>query len=476
MSFKAFIVNYEQKRSCEMIEEDSTMQSKLDYRFGWRWLLPSCSGQETVYFGLNHEEQKWWIQNLAKHCLKATSSTAEGCLIALDHYDISSFVDSLSAMSPRWICAWGTGLNVNRLRNSLGEFGSIREYALLPAGRPRVVVPLSSSKHVIAGLRLHRPGRWLAQLGLLAAHGLAKFGYLGLVRQRVLLVATRSPGYPIGVVHAKLNTHSLNEQFDYVLYLGTPDDNRKTVVLPLGDVPPDVILKVAESPKARVAVENEAQVLRDLAVTPLAHQVPKLIRVEQTDFSITLYQEYRHRVRIAAVSMNRASIDFLVVMSRQGRYARPLADVLAQSDLMTATRARAAKKIAYARIRDYLDTLAAEGEIVLGHRSHGDFAPWNCTWTKQGFFVFDWEKSQSWDVALGDAFYFAIASAVCVAHSQSAQAVEAKAFKFAMSLAKEINLSIRDIRVYWLIWLLQRTSCQSTTFYDQLLEQQTLSN
>ncbi len=458
-------------------EADSPSSSLLDYRFGWRWLLPVLNGDRIFSVGLSADELQWWVQIQSLTLVSNQAESADGYLIALDSVTPVAIANQINSATPRWLCAWGSSSSVNHLRSSLHGFDSIREYALLPAGKPRVVVPLSSPQNAVAGLRLHRPGRWLARIGLLVAFGFARLGYYGLLRRRVLLVAAREKeAMPQGAIQAGMNVSIVSGRVDYALYLGTPDDNRKTVVLPLGDSLSEAILKVAQSPKSRAALRNEIQALQVLAVTSLAYQIPKLIEVEETDCSVTLYQEYRHRVRIAAINMSRASVDFLVALSWQGRCTRPLANVLAQSDLMTVSEARAAGKMVYARIRDYLDTLAAAGVIVWGHRSHGDFAPWNCAWTKRGFFVFDWEESKSWDVALGDAFYFVIAPVVHVAHSQNMKTVGEKALEFAMSVEKKMNLSIEDIRVYWLIWLLQRTNRQSAECYDRLLEHQVLTN
>lgn len=443
------------------------MQSALDYRFGWRWLLPSCSGQQAVYFGLSHEEQKWWTQNLAKLSLKATPSPTEGCLIALDHCDISSVVGSLNGMYLSWICAWGTGSTANRLRKSLGEFGSFREYALIPAGNPRIIVPLSSSKHVIAGLCLHRPGRWVAQFGLLVARSLAKFGYFGLVRRQVLLVATRSPDIPIGAVRARLKVDSLAEQTDYALYLGTPDDNRKTVVLPLGAAQPEVILKVAGSSKARAGIQNEAQALQVLAVTPLAHQVPKLIGIHATDYSLTLLQEYRSRLFANKYRFDAGVVDFLVELSRLERMEIRLVEMLLLLPQHVGIDLPSRVEIAATRLKEKLTGLSKNGARGWVHRCHGDFAPWNCIWTDKGLFVFDWEESKANELALGDAFYFVLSPFVHVEKKPDAEFVMKEALQFSEKLTIRAGFDELDVRMYLAIWLLQRLTY--TPFYGELM-------
>ena len=458
-----------QRIPCVVIEEDSTTQSVLDYRFGWRWLLPSSSGQQAVYFGLNHEEQRWWIQTLAMQSLQGVSSPTEGCLIALDHCDLRSVVNMVNVMCPSWLCAWGSGSAISLLRESLGGFGSVREYALLPADSPRVVVPLSSSsKHAIAGLRLHRPGRWIAQFGLLAACGLAKFGYFGLVRRRVLLVATRSSDCPVGAVHAKLSIALQSEQQDYALYLGVQGDKRKTVVLPMKNSQLKVILKTAESIKAREALKNEAQALQTLAtITSLASRVPKLIGIEETDCSLTLLQEYHSRQFVRKYHFNAAVVDFLVELARLERKEIKLEKLLSLLPRPVCMDLSARVNTAATRLKEKLANLAENGFCCWTHRCHGDFASWNCTWSGKGLFVFDWEDSQANDLALGDAFYFILSPFVHVQKQPDATFAMTLAIQFAEELAERVGFDEIDVRMYLAIWLLQRLS--QHPFYGKLV-------
>ena len=454
---------------CIVIEDDSTMQSVLDFHYSWRWLLPSGSGQQAVYFGLNHEEQRWWTQTLAMQSPIGTSSPTEGCLIAFDHCDVESVVEKVNDMRPSWLCAWGSGSAVNRLRDSLGEFGSIREYALLPAYNPRVVVPLISSKHAIAGLHLHRPGRWVAQVGLLVARSLAKFRHFGLVRRRVLLVATRSPYFPIGAVHAKLKISLQTEQQDYALYLGAQGSNRKTVVLPIKkNSQPKVILKIAETTKARSALINEAQALQTLAtITSLASRVPKLIGIEETDSSLTLLQEYRTRLFARKHRFNAAVVDFLVDLAKLERKMDKLAEVVPVLPQHVDAGLIPRVRIAATQLREKLEILANNGVRSWMHRCHGDFAPWNCSWTSRGLFVFDWEESKAHELALGDAFYFVISPFVHVQKQSGAAFVMAIAIQFADELARRAGFDEIDVRMYLAVWLLQRLS--KNPFYGELV-------
>lgn len=310
-------------------ETDSQSSSLLDYRFGWRWLLPVLNGDRIFNVGLSADEQQWWAQTQSLTLVSNQAENFDGYLIALDSAAPDAIANQINSVTPRWLCAWGSGSSVSRLRSSLHGFGSVREYALLPAGKPRVVVPLSSPRNAIAGLRLHRPGRWLARVGLLVARGFSRLGYYGLLRRSVLLIATREKGtVPQGAVQAGMNASMVSGRADYALYLGTPDDNRKTVVLPLGDAPPSVILKVAETLKPRVALQNEARALTAMGMTSLAEQVPGLIGLKEAGVRLTLAQEFRKRHSIGQARMSHAAVNFLAGLTEIDRKQVALADFL----------------------------------------------------------------------------------------------------------------------------------------------------
>lgn len=451
---------------------------ELDYRFGWRWLLPAFSGNRVVNHGLCEDEQQWWVQTESLTLVTSHTDSVDGYLIALDVVVPAAIANQINSATPRWLCAWGSGTSVSRLCSSLHGFGSIREYALLPAGKPRVVVPLSSPQNAVAGLRLHRPGRWLARFGLLVARGFARFGHYGLLRGRVLLIASRENGaVPQGSVQVGMNISILSGRADYALYLGTPDDNRKTVVLPLGDAPPSVILKVAETLKPRAALQNEARALTAMGMTSLAEQVPKLIGLEETDTRLTLAQEFRQRHTVGQARMTHAAVNFLAGLSEIDRKQVALADWLKSEEgagkTITKMGLSSAAESAASKLRARLTSLANEGKQIWLHRCHGDFAPWNCAWSGRGLFVFDWEESREQGLALGDAFYYVLSPFVHVQKNPDAGKALAAAIRFASDAANRSGLCAglapnceTEVRVYLALWLLGRLAL--SPFYGEL--------
>ncbi|MCM8613614.1 aminoglycoside phosphotransferase family protein [Accumulibacter sp.] len=444
-------------------------RNSRDYLFAWRWLLPFRADGPLSFSGLSDADTAWWRSAEGQAPDSPTMSTPTCGLIALVDYAMPAPGD-LAGLN--WLCAWGNHRQVTKFRASLPtQFVSIREYGLLPAGNPRVVVPLTSARHAVMALSLHRPGRRVARMGVMLARTLARFGYLDLLRGRVLLIATKSPGFvQHGAVLAGVPARVGRQVTDYALYLGTPDDNRKTVVLPLGDELPSVILKVAETPRACASLHNEAAALSALSGSLISGSVPRLVDLVSSDAAITLYQEYRPRRRISARKLDESVAEFLGQLAMVELETVPLADYLAHvSECMDETMPGEVLH-ACRDLHDRLQKLAESAQVIHRHRTHGDFAPWNCAWTDQGLYVFDWEASMVNGLALGDAFYYAIAPVLLMKRNAKAETALAKALHMGETLAKKmatVSGVLPDPQLYLALWLLGRQD--KTGLYGELL-------
>ncbi|MDG4554093.1 MAG: hypothetical protein P9E24_07585 [Candidatus Competibacter sp.] len=443
---------------------------QLDYHCGWRWLLPLRDPDQIALIGFSDSEIAFWQQALSGIALTDDTATATVWLIQdLSLGDLANF----DAPHLHTVCIIGSRSVVTTWRNALAErFETIHDYALLPPHNPRVVIPLGTSDWTTQALALHRPGRRLARLAVFLLKTLARIGFDRPLRSRTLCIASQATNaWPQGARLAGLDRNRIDAPQDFALYLGSPNDHRKTVILPLGGIR-QTILKCGESPQAHAALRHEVAALQTLSQTLLAPQVPVLLDVVERDNQLALHQEYRARQAVNRARLEQAAVAFLSELSRLERHHRPLAEVLQRGNILTSDAARAVGQIAYAAVRERLDTIADAGATVWGHRSHGDFAPWNCAWTAQGFFVFDWEESRTWDVALGDAFYFVVAPAVHIARSPNPQAVEARAWVLVGAVAKAAGLPVGELRMNWALWLLQRMSQQPAPLYERLLERQ----
>jgi hypothetical protein len=440
----------------------------LDFRFGWRWLLPESTGACRLY-SFAEEEQAFWKDALPAPKCKGDGPSAEMLLINGNDCAERGRPSDAEIDAARVVCVIADRVPARFWRKRLkASFPLLREYGLLPRAGSRVVAPLASSRLAATALGLHRPGRWTARLGVGLARALARAGNFTLLRGRVLLIASREQSnIPRSVDREGLLAHCSAQGMDFALYLGTEDDNRKTVVLPLGSCTPDVILKVAATQRARASLENEAEALLALGQTSLGAQIPNLLGMVDSADSLTLHQEYRPRKSCSRRRMNEAMVAFLGSLSRLNAKKKPLTGVLATARVgvckNTTEEVAEACRILHARLR----RLAEAGEEVSLHRSHGDFAPWNCAWTDKGLLVFDWEQSREQDLALGDAFYYVVAPLLLVRRDADAERTLEATLRFARRVAASGNAAGQDARVYLALWLLSRLG--QGRLYDKML-------
>lgn len=433
-----------------------TCQAEMDYRFGWRWLLPTVKESARMY-AFTADEEQFWRRILFDVEWGSEVGRSKFLLVNIDRCATQAQPTLADIQAAELVCAIGDRKRTKYWRTIFDEtFPLVREYSLLPPDNPRVIIPLSSVRHAVSALSLHRPGRWVARLAMLLASVLAFFGNFWLLRGRVLLIATRSTGFiPRSALQAGLPGRFDQRSIDYALYLGTPDDNRKTIVLPLGDLPPSIIFKVAETPRSRASLTNEASALSALLQSPLASCVPKLEDLISSDATLTLYQEYRPRRPVSQRKLDAAVINFLGKLMALNRQSIPLSvylQVLPEDQEECADDVISACRV----LRERLQNKAAWGVEVLLHRTHGDFAPWNCAWTNQGLFVFDWEESEVDGLALQDAFYYVIAPALLVQRNASATETLNEVFCFANQVVEASGMKL-DIQLYFALWLLTRS-------------------
>lgn len=442
-----------------------TLWADLDYCYGWRWLLPLRDHDQVALIGFSDGEVAFWQHALAGMVI--TEDAAMATVWVVQDPPLREIPDFHSERL-QTVCLIGSGSTVAGWRNALaGRFAAIRDYALLPPHNPRVVIPLGAPDWTAQALTLHRPGRRRARLAVSLLKFLARIGFDRPLRSRTLCIASQAAtALPQGARHAGLDLNRTGAPQDFALYLGNPNDCRKTVILPVGGAR-QTILKYGESPPAQAALRHEAATLQALSQTPLAPQAPVLLDIMEQGQSLTLIQEYRARQPMSQAGLERAAVAFLSELSRLERRQRPLAEVLEQSNLLTSFEARAAGQAAYAAVREHLDALAAAGTTVWGHRCHGDFAPWNCAWTAQGFFVFDWEESRTWDVALGDAFYFVVAPAVHIARSPNPAQIVSDALKLATEVVVRNGFDGVNIKLHFALWVLAKGN-RYTLFNDAI--------
>ena len=441
-----------------------------DFKFGWRWLLPLQRCSTICLHGFDEAEQRFWERAFPSCAFSPHDATADARVLDADRHIETSSVAEKDFTHAKIICVVGTGSNVSVWRAQLkSQFPQVREYGLLPASNPRVIIPLSSRKNTLIALALHRPGRWIARVGLWAARILASMGNNLMLRRYLLLVATRDPSAPpTGAEQSQVARFLTESGLDYALYLGTMDENRKTVVLPLGGSDPVTILKVGETPTARRSLENEAATLEALRKSPIAHQAPRPTGMVDNDGVLTLFQEFRPRRSVLRKSYDAAVTDFLGKLTGISRQSRPLFTILTDMTADGVESPIACEPPYLATVWMRLQSLAEMGVSVWEHRSHGDFAPWNCSWTEQGLFVFDWEESKECDLAFSDAFYFVTATALHVQRKPNAQHTIDTALHLAEQVAHAGRIAGVDVRAHLACWLIGRIG--KAPHYSEMLQ------
>lgn len=415
----------------------------LDYEYGWRLLLPLSSTSRLITVGLTDHQSEWWFSEFSG----VGAASSNGADIRGGLFDVSELEGDdfeKASIGLDWVAAWGEGGRVSRLKRALPSMLThVREYALIPPGRPRVVVPLSDSRNTSVALGLHRPGRLVARLAVLALRGLARAGVRFFLRRAVLLVATDPHKSMDSELGGSAGCHT-----DYGLYLGTRNANRKTVVLPLVNGRADRVLKISSSETSRHAIANEVEALRTLERSHISRMIPRVLDCYEVNGRLFMAQEYRRRARTSNAALSDEAVSFLAELSIVERRQCSLGDYLSTHCLK--------ESVGRSPIEDRLlrKLSGRSSENIWLHRSHGDFTTWNCSHTNLGFFVFDWEESSSDTPALFDAFYFVIAEWVHLSRSDSPKHVVNNALQFAGQVAASTSLFIEDLRLYLCMWLL----------------------
>ena len=439
------------------------MNHDRSYKFSWLWLLPNLEVSEVSCLGWSIEDSDF-IFNFFKKSSNGGLDKTNFIIINIDGLDINlaSFGKFFLKKNETIVIVGSLGSG-ERKAVFLDKSFMLREYAMLPNSKPRVLIPLSSRRATLAGLQLHRPGRWIARGAIAMIGFLAAVGMYWPLRRRTLVIASNNANFmPVGAAHAGvIDVLGSEAPDDYALYLGNPQSDRKTVVLPLVDGVPVCVLKMGENPVAMDCLRNEALVLDLLAATVLHDRVPLRMGLIERSSSVSLYQSYRKRATVSKRIMDKSMIKFVGELNGLEQYFVSLEKFLSKDDLL--------EKFS-TNILDLLNLLRSDNSPVsiLLCRGHGDLAPWNCSWTKEGVFVFDWETSRQDMLALGDAFYYKIAPAVHIKKNPRPAQVLQEAFDFAVEVAVHGKLPVINVRVYLALWLLQVVD--ESDLYPQLID------
>ena len=161
----------------------------LDYRLGWRWLLPLHDDDQVALIGFTDPEVAFCKQALFDVAVTEDATVATVWLVQdppmrdIPDQDFARLHTVCIIGSRSVVATWRKGL--------AGRFAEIHDYALLPPHNPRVVIPLAC----LTGLRkpwrcIVLAGGWRGWQSLLKM--LARIGFDWPLRSRVLCIASQS--------------------------------------------------------------------------------------------------------------------------------------------------------------------------------------------------------------------------------------------------------------------------------------------
>ncbi|WP_043107323.1 phosphotransferase [endosymbiont of unidentified scaly snail isolate Monju] len=217
------------------------------------------------------------------------------------------------------------------------------------------------------------------------------------------------------------------------------------------------------------ALSREADALRHLENSEVSDQVPRLMDFVQSGGQAAIHQSYRRRRPLDESAMHREVLAFLGRLADIDRKERRLADVMQQQAVVAGIHWCEARGMAGTVLRR-LRHLCEEDIRVTGHRSHGDFAPWNCAWTDAGLFVFDWEESREWELLLADAFYYAVAPSLHIrSQKERLEVLSERALALHGKAADHAGIEPGNNEIHWALWLLRQLGLQPKPLYGDLL-------
>jgi hypothetical protein len=284
-------------------------------------------------------------------------------------------------------------------------FASVREYALLPsASAARWVIPLERPSFTVSGLRIYSPfsarARFLKRLLL----PIARTGWTGWTRDRVLLASRKPPQIESLVRDA---TGESNPVFAFSL--GTPGRFRKLtiqVTRPNGELLG--YFKLPLTPSANQRVQREAATLQQLgSCAPLQSQIPRVLHAGIWAGAPILFQSGgpAESAPVKFGGLQHEFLDKLWSFKKRNRLGNALVEEVGyrwktvEAKLDSEWRSLAAAALARAA-RDLKD-VSVECGIT-----HGDFAPWNTRLLNGQLYVFDWESASEVLPRLWDVFHY----------------------------------------------------------------------
>lgn len=438
----------------------------LDYKLGWRWLLPKIKAGSPCTVIADDASSEFLLTAFALRPQISKNEKPQLVVIDADFANknrMNFYPEAVTGADT--IAIYGTSRAVSHVAKHMRlDHSKFRDYGLIPPSSPRIVIPLGNQFSTLSGLGLHRPGRMVARLAVMTLKVLARFGFVWPLKRARLIIRVRDSARP--ALLENVNGIAV-EGHDFALYLGVAGQVRKTVSLPVGDFPPEWIVKSAELPAAREKLANEARILKYLQKSALSPHIPKLIDYQAGNTSSILVQQYLQKKLPVASNHDRALTSFLESAAQLlneknvtlGAYIDEYISPTEENNCLLSNEQRSSLTRITAELRNRFSNLAIPLGLV-----HGDFAPWNYGKIGETLVVYDWEDARLDGIAMSDAFSNSVLPDILVHGIRDPGRIASRALDFSYQVYRGRHAP-DHFRVFFALWSLSHLNGDFVDLY-----------
>lgn len=440
--------------------------ARLDERsVSWKILLPVGPESRILAMGFGDGGLAGLTRSSGKVDTEPAECLQYDVIIIGDKIDHGSYdlCDLICRVKSDGIVVNTTGKHIDKQLNHAG-FRNFRHYAALPAGKPRLFIPLASRKSRARGLAFHSPGSFKARISLAVAQAVNCLGMrFHLMKHTISLYARSQKAFENNGLLQRISEHLGYPIIDLVIFGGSESPRRKITALAVtGGQGKDVVVKIADTELGAEAIKQESQALQMIAASELSGQAPKLIAEGQwCGYYVQLQEKAIGNSRRQIDRLTESHLEFLSKLAMIERKVLPLKETRIWQNVKALAGATSSKAMPQS-IRIALEKALSDefaNMPVVCHRTHGDFAPWNIKVHNGKLFVYDWEDSLSDGLALTDIFHFLYRQASLVGSWPGARNLILLITDSARSLISFVGLgelsSKQPIKAVLTVWIVQ---------------------
>ncbi len=432
--------------------------SRLDERaVSWKVVLPCRSGSRICAVGLDEGS----VAGLARSYKEVDTEPVNGTkydTVVLGSCGRKRVADLICRVKKDGIIV-DAGREDNSVHLIDEGFKHSRRYAALPPEKTRLFVPLVSKRLRSKALTFHVPASLKAHIGLTLARGLSSLGIEQHLTKRTVSLHARHEGILdkgglIEWISSKLGYSIL----DLVVHTGSESPRRKMTALAIaGQQGKDVLVRIADTELGADAIRQESRALRAIGASDLSGQVPEMIAEGRwNNYFVQLQEGMSYPAKRQITHLTGSHLVFLSRLSRMDRKLMYFNKTWIWNRLRTWAETNRLADVPCS-VRNLLHAILSgdlAGKLVVCHRTHGDFAPWNIKACDGRLFVLDWEDSLPDGLALTDAFHFLYRQASLVGPWPGAIQMVRRMHRAVAALCRPEGPQIAERKTYLQIWML----------------------